>query len=234
MSISMKRHGTGSFSSAQSGHIRARRVVSPSSGIVRGKFPSRKNQAMVHHEGLLELDAFYLFEASPLVATYREQPCTLYYPDGDRLRKYTPDIELTLSSGAQLFIEIKPDAKAREPEIAHKLACIRSFLARNNQQFFVLTDNVIRQQPRLSNLRWIYQMAAREKPTPGQILAGLEHLKPLLPMSIKAAIDLLSPFGCHPCNFLLAGLLHAHLDQPITLDSEIDLAKESGHEWLQF
>jgi hypothetical protein len=35
---------------------------------MRGKFPSRKNGRMVHHEGLLELDAIYLFEASPLIA----------------------------------------------------------------------------------------------------------------------------------------------------------------------
>lgn len=55
-------------------HQRARKVISPSGGIVRGKFPSRKNGRMIHHEGLLELDAIYLFETSPEIARYREQP----------------------------------------------------------------------------------------------------------------------------------------------------------------
>lgn len=38
-------------------HQRAREILRPTGGIVRGKFPSRKNGRMVQHEGLLELDA---------------------------------------------------------------------------------------------------------------------------------------------------------------------------------
>jgi hypothetical protein len=91
-------------------HQRAREVISPSGGIMRGKFPSRKNGRMVHHEGLLELDAIYLLEASPLVTGYREQPTTITYPDGDRVRRYTPDLEVTLDGGASVWIEVKPTA----------------------------------------------------------------------------------------------------------------------------
>ena len=75
-------------------HTRARTVVRPSGGIVRGKFPSRKNGRMVHYEGLLELDAIYLFETSLRIVRYREQPHTYLYPDGEKLRRYTPDFEL--------------------------------------------------------------------------------------------------------------------------------------------
>jgi hypothetical protein len=68
-------------------HQRARNIISPSGGIVRGKFPSRKNGRIIHHEGLLELDAIYLFEASPQIVRYREQPQKIYYPDAARLRR---------------------------------------------------------------------------------------------------------------------------------------------------
>jgi len=54
---------------------------------------------MVHHEGLLELDAIYLFETSPRVVRYREQPPTIHYADGAKLRRYTPDFELLLVTG---------------------------------------------------------------------------------------------------------------------------------------
>jgi len=74
-------------------HRRARNVITPSGGIVRGKFPSRKNGRMVHHEGLLELEAIYLFECSPCIIRYREQPVTIHYPDEAKLRRYTPDFE---------------------------------------------------------------------------------------------------------------------------------------------
>lgn len=43
-------------------HRRSREVISPSGGIMRSKFPSRKNGRLVHCEGLLELDAAHLFE----------------------------------------------------------------------------------------------------------------------------------------------------------------------------
>lgn len=89
-------------------HQRARTIIRPTGGIVRGKFPSRKNGRMVHHEGLLELDAIYLFEASPLIARFREQPITIQYPDGTRLRRYTPDFELVLATGEIVLVEIKP------------------------------------------------------------------------------------------------------------------------------
>ncbi len=136
---------------------RARKVVTPSSGIVRGKFPSRKTGRMVYHEGLLELDAFYLLEATPEVVTYREQPITLHYPDGSKLRRYTPDLELILDSGERVYAEIKPAAIAAKPEMAHKLNCIHAYLASTGSRFCILTDEVIRLQPRLDNLRWLYQ-----------------------------------------------------------------------------
>ena len=43
-------------------HRRARQVISPSGGIMRGKFPSRKNGRLVHHEGLLDEDFQQFFE----------------------------------------------------------------------------------------------------------------------------------------------------------------------------
>jgi len=66
-------------------HSRAREIISPSGGIVRGKFPSRKNSRMIHHEGLLELDAIYLFEASPNIVRYREQPTTIHRGGTEKL-----------------------------------------------------------------------------------------------------------------------------------------------------
>ena len=98
-------------------HRRSREVVRPTGGIVRGKFPSRKNGRMVHHEGLLELDAIYLFEASPQIVRYREQPVTIKYPDGARLRRYTPDFELVLTTGEVVLIEVKPMRSLKDDEV---------------------------------------------------------------------------------------------------------------------
>ena len=234
MPLNPSMDGSGAIFLPRSGEVRARQVVTRSGGIMRAKFPSRKNQRMLHAEGLLELDAFYLFEVSPLVVSYREQPCTVRYPDGARLRKYTPDVELTLRSGEQILVEIKPLAKTRQPEMAHKLACIAEHLQRNDLCYLVLTDDVIRQQPRLQNLRWIYQMAMRDHANPDLLSVGAKLLLESRPATIGEAAARLLPHGCTAYTYLLSGLLRLSLNQPISADTQIYFPEEDDHDWFQF
>jgi hypothetical protein len=213
-------------------HHRARQVISPSGGIVRGKFPSRKNGRMVHHEGLLELEAIYLFETSPLIVRYREQPETIHYPDGARLRRYTPDFELVLSSGKVVLIEVKPVRSLQDEEVRHKLNRVAEHMQRSARPFIVLTDATIRQEPRLSSLRWVYHRAARVPPSPDAAgLAAARH-RSRFPMSIKAAANLLGESGVDPYSLLLAGLVLCPLEQMASLETLVDLAKESNDVWF--
>lgn len=213
-------------------HRRAREVISPSGGIVRGKFPSRKNGRMVHHEGLLELDAIYLFETSPLILRYREQPPTIHYPDGTRLRRYTPDFELLLTSGEIVLIEVKPSRSLQEDEVRHKLDRVAEHMRRSGTVFVILTDIAIRQEPRLSNLRWIYHQAARVPPSPDARRTAVERNRSRFPLSIRAAAAFLSTRGMDPYSLLLAGLLHCQLTRPVSLETTIDLATEAGDGWF--
>ena len=228
-----KGHGTGSILALRPGQERARKVITRSGGIVRGKFPSRKNGRMVHYEALLEHDAFCLFEASPAIAGYREQPCSILYPDGPELRKYTPDVELTLVSGEQVLVEIKPALTAKRPDMAHKLACIGDFFDRNGKSFVVLTDDVIRQQPRLKNIIWIHQMAKKIRIDPSQVNSAMTAFRQHLPISVKEAAELLEPTGCDPCSLLLIGALFLNLDEPVSPSTVLYLAEESEHAWFQ-
>lgn len=213
-------------------HTRSREVISPSGGIVRGKFPSRKTGRMVHHEGLLELDAIYLFETSPLVASYREQPPTLTYPDGDRLRRYTPDFELTLSSGEVMLIEVKPSRSLQNPEVRHKLTCVAQHLQRSGQAFVVLEEDRLRQLPRQTNLRWIYHAAPRRLPTFEACRAARDHFSAHFPLSLRAASAHLSTRDIDPYSLLLFGLAYCALNMPVTLDTPIHVSKDDDHAWF--
>lgn len=102
-------------------HRRSREVINPSGGIMRCKFPGRKNRRLVHCEGLLELDAAYLFEAHPRVVRYREQPAPFLFPDGERVRRYTPDFELTLDNGQAIWVEVKPTRSLADKEIRREM-----------------------------------------------------------------------------------------------------------------
>lgn len=213
-------------------HNRARQVISPSGGIMRGKFPSRKNGRMVHHEGLLELDALYLLEASPMVQGYREQPTTITYPDGNRVRRYTPDLEVTLCSGEQVWIEVKPAVFLQKEDIQHKLACVASHLKRSGQAFVILTDEVLRQEPRQSNVRTIFHRALRAQLSAGRARSALTRCAEELPTTLARTTQLLAPHGANPYSLLLAGLLHCDLDQPLSSDTPISHTKETDHGWF--
>ena len=213
-------------------HQRAREVISPSGGIMRGKFPSRKNGRMVHHEGLLELDALYLLEASPLVQSYREQPITIYYPDGARTRRYTPDLEVTLQTGQTVWVEVKPRRSLQNEEVRHKLSCISAHLERSHQPFVVLTDEVLREQPRQSNVRAIVHRAMGTHATPQAAYMALLRCVHQLPADLATATQLLAIHAMEPYTLLMAGWLRCTLDQPLNHQTLITPTLESDDGWF--
>lgn len=184
---------------------RARSVVTASSGIVRGKFPSRKNGRMMHHEGLLELAAFYWLESMPMVIDYREQPFQMSYPDGERIRRYTPDICVTLEDGELLYVEIKASSSLARPELAHKYRAVNAQFKRDGIAFTIWSDTALRREPELSNIQWIYRRS-RKKPTNARDLETAAFLlRILFPLSILKAASILEAHNIDLFALLLDG-----------------------------
>jgi hypothetical protein len=214
-------------------HQRARTIVRPTGGIVRGKFPSRKNGRMIHHEGLLELDAIYLFETSPLIVRFREQPITIQYPDGKRLRRYTPDFELVLATGEVVLVEIKPARRLASTEIRRTFDCIEEHMQRTSIRFATLTELVLREEPRLRNLKWIYHRAARVPPTHAALDTAISRHVDKFPASIAMANALFATAGIDPYSALLAGQLLCKLDSAVDLHTTLTLHTEGHHDWFR-
>lgn len=141
--------------------LRAREPIGRSFGLVRGKFPSRKMDRMIHWESQLERDAVLLFEFSPGVTAYQEQPFTAHYTIDDKTRRYTPDFEITLTSGETVVIEIKPEQKLLEPVTKRKFEHILRYFDRRGQPFLLLTEANIRQAELLENLRLLVRHRGR-------------------------------------------------------------------------
>lgn len=110
---------------------------------------------MIHWESLLERDAVLLFEFSPGVATFREQPWKVNYTLDGRVRRYTPDFEIFLRNGEILIVEVKPAMRLQRPEEARRFARIAEHLAERDIKFRMLTDETIRQPTLLNNLRML-------------------------------------------------------------------------------
>lgn len=131
----------------------ARKAVTRSGRGMRGYFPSLKMGRMVAWESLLERDAILLFEFSPGVVRYEEQPELVFYPDGDQLRKYFPDFQITTIGEINFQIEVKASSKLIRQKTADKFRAIATHYQAQSRCYRILTELEIRREPQLSNLK---------------------------------------------------------------------------------
>jgi TnsA endonuclease N terminal len=215
-------------------HRRSREVVRPTGTIMRFKFPSRKNGKMMHCEGSLERDAIYLFETSPNVLRYGEQPPKVHYLDGNRLRRYTPDFELVLNTGEIILVEIKPHTRLEDQDVKHKLERITEHFTQLDQLFLVLTDKNISREPRLTNLKFINSELPRLWPTEAAIQNVYQQYENRFPMDFNQAKDLFAKHQLALSSLIVSGILTLDLDQAIHSETQIYSIKEHFHDsfWI--
>lgn len=211
---------------------RVRTVITRSGAIIRGKFPSRKNGRMIHHEGLLELEACCLFEMLPSVLEYREQPLKVKYPDGPRLRTYTPDFELTLNTGQRVLVEVKHSAILARKEIGEKYGKIAAHLRSEGINYVIITEKVIRHEPRLAILKKAAAALVYPRPTDALVRNTIRRI----PAEIRTVSELekyLKPHRITAADLLAAGYLICDLDNALSASTRVLVTKEPNHEWLR-
>ena len=117
-----------------------------------GKFPSFRMDAIVWFESLLERDYLYLLEFDLAVLAFYAQACRFYYRLGGKKRIYTADFYVIRQDSKQV-VEVKPEAKAREPEKREIFCIAAEACERQGMEFRVVTDAEIRSEPRLDNVK---------------------------------------------------------------------------------
>lgn len=200
-----------------------RKVVTRSGHRVRGFFPSVKNQRMVAWESLLERDAIVLFELSPGVIAYEEQPSIELYYDGSAHRKYYPDFALILRNGSIAHVEVKPKKKLANQLVYTRLHQIAATYQMQSRQFWILTDEEIRKQPRLSNLKqYAYHLkSTRSKSLPIWTLSDLRRRGDWTFQSLAIALGGESSVF----RLLASGLASCDLNKPIQHCTPITFAQ---------
>ncbi|WP_322063931.1 TnsA endonuclease N-terminal domain-containing protein [Burkholderia cenocepacia] len=207
-----------------------RDVATRSGPFVRGLFPSFKNGRQVAHEETLEGDAVLLFEMSPLIRSYREQPEHVYYPDGDRTRRYTPDYEIETISGQRILVEIKPANRLNAPQTRRKFDLIEAHLDRTGRAFAILTDKSIRQKPRLNNLRLLWRSAPLTPMSYGEIRRAVRLLHV---NDVRSFDDAISVIGRNAVSgLLMLGYLTCSLDSEINRTTDIFIHTENQNAWF--
>jgi len=72
-----------------------------------GKFFSDKLNREVNYESWLEREFLYSLELCDEVESYQEQPVSIFYKDGDRMRYYTPDVLIIFKNRTVVIVELK-------------------------------------------------------------------------------------------------------------------------------
>ncbi len=204
---------------------RARRVISRSNSRVTGKYPGLKSRRMHYWESSLERDAFMLLDVSAEVISFDEQPVTLYYGIGKKLRHY-PDV-LVSYPNRKVFVEIKTDREAQTEEIVSRTAYLIPALARHGYGYRIWTESEIRDRSfRLSNLRFLLRFGRTEVE-----LTRFEWLRQLF--SKNASLSWKDVVG-HPtdkgklsalCRLILEGRLRIDLMRPILPESLVSAGR---------
>lgn len=143
----------------ETGSVRVRKVVKRSNMRRTAKYPSVKRRRMIQCESDLERDAFRLFDACPLIGDYWEQPARIVTRADGELDRHVPDAYLRiLRNGRRVFVEFKEEADPQTSEIRSRTESVRVALARKGFGYCVLTDAIIRVEPRLSNVGYLLRV----------------------------------------------------------------------------
>ena len=208
-------------------HVRARNPITRSQPHHRRKFPSYKAGRMLHCESVLEYDFLLHCEFSPCVTGIAEQPQTIRYVIDKRKRRYTPDFLIETTTGDHL-VEVKPAAKLEDDDTRAKVAILKGWYGDSGEHLVVVTDDRIRIEPRLSNLKLLLRERRRS-------LCGVlgsqyaDRIRHLLPCTLR---ELAPHVGG---SSILMGLLaagHLYCDLGLPLEMAVITAtphKENDH-----
>ena len=134
-----------------------RKITNKGTKKVIGYFPSLKMHRLVWWESPLERDYIYLLEFDPDVLHYKEQPQRISYHRNGKERHYTPDF-LVIRANKQI-VEVKPEYQAAKEENIALFQAVAPLFHQEGYEFVVVTDTMIRTQPRLDNIKLLTKYA---------------------------------------------------------------------------
>jgi hypothetical protein len=205
--------------------MKARKITNKGVKKVIGKFPSLKMGQLVWWESQIERDYIYLLEFDPDVISYEEQPLRISYHFNGKERRYTPDF-LVKRSDRTIIVEVKPEEEIQKEENQRLFHIANVICARNNYEFIVVTDKMIRLQPRLNNIKLLTKYQRTPINNPHYQIACHELFTEKLEIPLGEAMQF---FNSRKIDaqvifaLLYWGVLAINLMQPIGMESVVYL-----------
>jgi hypothetical protein len=112
-------------------------------------------------ESILEAKYCLHMEFDPNVISYFPQPKTFNLGDDEPRVSYTPDFEVNMVDGNLMFVEVKPEYRARSDYYQEVFSHFKSYLDGTNAKFLLVSESNIDAQPLLSNYQKLYRFRKR-------------------------------------------------------------------------
>jgi hypothetical protein len=196
--------------------------------------PCQKLGRSIRCHGQLEAAAAQVLAACPLVENIQEQPISIHYawrddpssirlldgPPDKAMRRslrcsyIVPDFLVTMRSGNQRLVEVKPSAKLDRPLTQRKLAVARLFAAKQGWTFHVVTELQLNAGPLLANVRLVsrFRLLAADRTLVTAMQDRIQH-------GPVAVSDLIDNFGDHVRSAqITATILHLVANGRIDID----------------
>jgi hypothetical protein len=127
----------------ETGKLRAREVVTRSRARSTSDYPSWKMGRMIQCESRCERDIYLLFDASPHVHRFYEQPLEITYMMNGKLCRHYPDTLVVLAQHKEL-LEIKPSRDALSAEHIERMHVLAPALKNYGYDYrVVLADEYV-------------------------------------------------------------------------------------------
>ena len=196
-----------------------------------GKFASVKTGRVAWYESLLEKDFMYLLDYDRDVSYWHEQPLRIRFSHGGKVHRYTPDLEVHRSAKKEL-IEIKPRHQVDSGKWDVLFRAASSICEEEGYEFLVLTDEIIRLQPRLENVKLLWKYARTPVLPQHQIICSqFFQSRKDEPVTLGDLIQLFTSKQLPTqtlYSLLFWGALDFDLMQPLDQDSPITLPSSSA------
>lgn len=117
-------------------------------------FPSKKNDATVHCESLLEAEFCLNLEYLKRVRSYASQPFKINFKK-EKIT-YTPDFHVTFYDGTEAIYEIKRDEVLASPSVLERYRKIRELFSIRDITFEAIAASTFNNKIRINNLQYFY------------------------------------------------------------------------------
>lgn len=210
---------------------RSRKVISRSNSRPTIKYPSWKNQRMIHCESKHELNACVLMDVDVSVIKFNEQPCRIDYQTPNGKFIHYPDFLVTRESVKE-FWEVKADIELESEDIIFRESLLKELMPDMGYEYRLVCGKAMSDGVGLQNARYLVSN--------GRLELGIDVFDKALQLFSESRVRVWNDFHIFKdttkdrstlCRLILEGFIR--FDDSSQISSNTKIWWNSEHKFLE-